>query len=382
MGVMLGAVGNTHTAECISFAHPDKLMDRVADAIVDAVLQRNRKTTSLQCTDSLATLEGVVRGDRLILMGEIHAAEIPDVESIVRRVWEATCCRSGVNLSIINEVVLRPVPAVGSSPTDTLADPGIVVGYATDETPEMLPREFVLARRLWERALACRDDGLLPWMSAAMKTQVTLDADGRVTSAGLVLHYGSATSCSSESAQERRGEPTPVDAYSALKEYVFTPVLSEYHASDEPIYTVHGLGSGSADGAMTIGAARRRSVMDAYGPRIPLGGDGCAGKDPADVTRCGSYMARYIARAILAAGMARECLVRIAYAIGSSVPVMISAITEEGRELGAWVRAHFDLSPFAIIERFGLRQPRGWSYYDTAAYGHFGYDCYPWEREM
>jgi S-adenosylmethionine synthetase len=382
MGMRAGALCLSHTAECVSPGHPDKFMDRVADAILDAVLKGDREIKQPQFEGSRVAVEGVVIDNQLMLMGEVTTHVMPDLRQIARRVWEATGYGHSSELVVLDNIVKQSPERKGFLHAGGADEQGIMIGYATNETPEMLPKEFIMARRLCDRALQCRDNGSIPWMRADIKTQVTLNADGKVTSAvltaqheereGLVVEHWEKGACIKQLSEPARQE---------LLERVLHPVLSEHFGDCEPTFTINGAGSFAIGGPHAdAGNVGRKIVVDAYGPRVPVGGGAYSGKDPAKVDRGGAYIARYVAKTLVSRGMARKCLVTIAYAIGKTAPEMITAITEEGRDWGDWVRDHFDFAPWAIIERLGLWKPKGWSYYDTATYGHYGYEFYPWER--
>jgi S-adenosylmethionine synthetase len=252
-------------------------------------------------------------------------------------------------------------------------DQGIMVGYATDETPELMPREWVLARDLCQKLKTLRKDGTLPWLRSDCKTQVTLDADGAVQSVILAAQH--APDIATEEMERQ------------LRLHVVAPVVGD--VSDVRINGTGRFVVGGPTG--DAGVVGRKIVIDAYGPRVPVGGGAYSGKDPSKVDRSAAYMCRHIAKAVIQNKIegARQCLVSLAYGIGQHKPEMFTVLTEEGVDIAQTVRDalrlndtsdHSPLSPKAIIERLGLLAPDGWSYYETASYGHYGRDIFPWEK--
>ncbi|MCX6625879.1 MAG: methionine adenosyltransferase domain-containing protein, partial [Acidobacteria bacterium] len=241
-------------------------------------------------------------------------------------------------------------------------DQGIMVGFATDETPEALPLEYVLARNLAWGLKDLRQK--YPWFGPDGKTQVTLE-QGHVTSVVVAAQHDA--------------KVTVEEVRTVVREELINLLLGE----DIPRVVINGTGIFSVGGPNAdAGVVGRKIVADAYGPRVPAGGGAYSGKDPTKVDRSAAYMARQIAKTIVAhrIGGARQCVVALAYAIGQCQPEMVTAVTDAGCDVSGWVREHFkDLSPGAIIERLGLQAPEGWSYLETAAYGHYGRDIFPWE---
>ena len=384
MGPMGRMTGLPRTAESVSMGHPDKFMDRVADAILDAIIQDDFTQPLNYCRrmGCRVAVEGCVKDNLIALTGEISASKMPDLKSIARKVWQTSGYGPPMELALLNYVERQSPELSSSSAVGGAGDQGIMVGYASDETEERLPKEFVLARRLRDQLLACRENGSLPWVRTDIKTQVTLDANGHVVSAVIATQHEDRPELILE--REEDGIPIKRFAESArneIVERVLRPVLSDYFGDREPDYTVNGAGSFVIGGPRAdAGEVGRKIVVDAYGPRIPVGGGAYSGKDPTKVDRSAAYMARFVAKTIVDRGMAQECLVTIAYAIGKTEPEMVTAVTEKGEDLGAWARSNFDFSPWAIIERLQLWKPQGWSYEETAAHGHYGYPQYPWEQ--
>ena len=365
------------SAEVVSLGHPDKFMDRVADTIVDAILRQDRGKTNLQKNGGRVAIEGVVKDNRLTLKGEVTAEALPDIETLVQSLWRQTYGDTG-ELQVTTYIQRQSSEIASMTDAGGAGDQGIMVGYATNETPEMLPLEFALARRLIQRMNAARESGSLDWLLADAKSQVTVDGDGKVRSVVLASHHKNHDHLIAEENGCKRMSDV---ACREVLEHIVTPVIADYCDDDKPAITFNGVGVFTVGGPHgDAGEVGRKIVVDAYGPRVPVGGGAYSGKDPTKVDRSGAYMARHIAKTIVGRGMAKQCLVHIAYAIGKHQPEMVTALTDSGEDLSAWARQEFDLAPWAIIERLGLWEPKGWRYHDTAAFGHYGRDDYPWEQ--
>lgn len=359
----------SRSAEMVSLGHPDKFMDRVADAIVDVILPGG--------TGCRAAIEGVIKDNRLTLKGEVKTDALPDVAEIARTVWKSTY-PFAPELEVVTD--LRQQSANIASMTDIgcAVDQGIMVGYATNETPEMLPLEYALARRLMQRLIYVRETGMVDWLLADAKCQVTLNPEGKVRSVIIASHHIDRPDLMEGVEPNRRMSTRAVEE---IYRSVITPVIADFRDEMEPNVTFNGVGVFIDGGPFAdAGEVGRKIVVDAYGPRIPVGGGAYSGKDPTKVDRSAAYMARHIAKSLLVQGMAQECLVSLAYAIGKHEPEMVTAITETGEDLGDWVRKRFDLSPWGIIAHLNLWSPQGWSYQDTAANGHYGNNQFPWEQ--
>ena len=381
---MPGARRQKRTAESVSFGHPDKYMDRVADVIVDAILKLDANLTNNEALlrGCRAAIEGVVKDNQLVLMGEVVANEMPDFKQLARQVWQETGYGPGDELAVLDYIVRQSPELTKSSRVGGAGDQGIMVGYATQETPEMLPLEFVLSRRILRFAMECREEGVLPWLRSDMKAQVSLDERGKVVSAVMaVQHEDRADLVVTRREGEVEIKRMSESAVQSITTHVLIPALADHFGDVEPVYTVNGAGSFVVGGPRgDAGEVGRKIVVDAYGPRVAVGGGAYSGKDPTKVDRSGAYMARFVAKSLVTRGVANECLVTIAYAIGKTQPEMVTAITDDGRDLSDLVRAEFGFSPWEIIERFNLWKPQGWSYYETATRGHYGNDNFPWEQ--
>lgn len=363
------------TAEHVSEGHPDKFCDQVGDRILDAVLALAASEPAI-LESTRTAIECLAKDNLLWVSGE---AKMPpemrarlNIIDLARDVWKRIGYGTNVeDLTVIDHVRTQsPDIAQGGGSgvdTGTAGDQGIMVGYATNETPEMMPREWVLARDICLRLTDLRRDGTLPWLRSDCKSQVTLDAQGHPFSAVVAAHH--ADSVSIEQLREE------------IRTRVIRPILGD--ELDAKRITINGTGRFTVGGPTgDAGVVGRKIVVDAYGPRISVGGGAYSGKDPTKVDRSAAYMARHIAKTIVMEKIANasECTVTLAYAIGCFQPEMITAVTDRDEDLSAWVRNRFpDLSPCHIIERLHLRRPKGWSYSETAAYGHYGRSMFPWE---
>ena len=358
------------TAEHVSDGHPDKFCDQVADRILDRALDEASSPEELR---AVRTAVEVTAKDHLVLVtGEV---KLPgdirgrlDVAELVREVWrDIGYAEDGACLTVIDHLQAQSAEIALGTDKQGAGDQGVMVGYAKDETPEMMPREWVLARDLCLKLRELRTTGALPWLRPDCKSQVTLSPDGEITS--LIL------------AAQHSPDITEAEVREALLARAVAPVAGDV-AEDRVV--VNGTGLFTVGGpAGDAGVVGRKIVIDAYGPRVPVGGGAYSGKDPTKVDRSAAYMARQIAKTAVreAVGGAKECLVTLAYGIGQYQPEMVTAVTEAGKDVSGWVGERFpDLSPAAIIERLGLLDRDGWCYTGTAAFGHYGRDCFPWEE--
>jgi S-adenosylmethionine synthetase len=396
------------TAEHVSSGHPDKFCDQVADRILDEVLclaaeeDRQQRPEKPVLPEVRTAIECLVKDNLLIISGEVKLTPWIrgqlDVARLAKQVWKDNGYGdiwsggyAGRNdqgdenfcgeLTVINHLRSQSLDigkgkeaqSAGTGVDEGGAgDQGIMVGYATNETPEKMPREWVLARNLCMKLQDLRVHGTLPWLRSDCKSQVTLSADGKVTRVIIAAQHAD--------------DVTTAVVKAGLLEHVVWPVLGEKIADDA--VTVNGTGRFVIGGPTgDAGVVGRKIVVDAYGPRVPVGGGAYSGKDPTKVDRSAAYMCRHVAKTVVHHGIkgASECTVTLAYGIGKHKPEMFTAVIDTGEDVAEelFKQGLFkkeDLSPRAIIERLGLRRPNGWSYYDTAAYGHYGRNVFPWEK--
>lgn len=376
------------TCESVTEGHPDKLCDRIADRILDAYLACD--------PDARVACEVMAAHGTIVITGEVSSACPVDCAGIARSVirqtgyddpalgFDSEGCAILVDLRRqspdIAAGVCRSAEARSGSgaPADSLGagDQGIMFGFACDETPVLMPLPSVLANRLCRQLASVRRAGLLPWLRPDGKSQVTVEygADWRPLRCPVIViaaQHGPAVSL-----EELRH---------AILDHVVRPVVPGGLIDGDTRILINMTGRFVTGGpAGDTGLTGRKIVVDAYGGAAPHGGGSFSGKDPTKMDRTGAYMARYAAKNIVAAGLARRCTVSLAYAIGVAAPVAVDVDTQgtglvSDGLLAAFVRAAFDLRPAEIIRAFQLRRP---IYAALSAYGHFGRDDLdlPWER--
>ena len=244
--------------------------------------------------------------------------------------------------------------------TGGAGDQGIMYGYATNETPEYMPKGVVLAHKLTKGLEDLRRSGKVSWLRPDGKSQITLENNAVKTVLVSTQHAEEATN------EEMR---------SFLVSNLIKPVVGEITDENILINPTGKFAQGGFDA--DAGLTGRKIMVDTYGGIIPHGGGCFSGKDPTKVDRSAAYMARYVAKNLVTNGLAQKCLVSVAYAIGKAEPLMVEALDENGNSLASLVNEKFDFRPLAIIERLNLRRP---IYLQTAAYGHFGKPGLPWEE--
>ena len=314
------------TAEFVSPKHPDNICDFIADSILDEYLKNDK--------ESRVGVE-IMGGHGLITInGEVTSKSHPDLEKLVKEIV-------GENYKVIINLVLQSREIAEGVDKGGAGDQGIMKGYATDETPEYLPLEYVLARNLCEKIFA-----VYPYDG---KTQVTIE-NGKVQSV--------------------------VASFQNTKNDELLKLVKEIIKADE--YLINPAGEWTHGGFdADTGLSGRKLVIDNYGPEIPIGGGSFSGKDATKVDRSGAYMARYVAKNLVASGYGKEVLVSVAYAIGMAEPLMTEAINEKGEDLTEIVKKNFDFKPRSIIKKLDLQKP---IFRQTATYGHFGKKNLPWEK--
>lgn len=376
MGMPHAPSSAVRTAEMVTKGHPDKACDQVADAILDAALRQD--------PTSRVAIEGIVKDDMLILSGEMTTRADLNVEAIARRVWQdAIRYGPGERLKVTNHIGLQSSDIAQGVDTGGAGDQGIMVGYATTETPDFMPIEYVLARRLCELLQETRVNGSIPWLRPDGKSQVTMRA-GEVTNVIIAAHHDESVVMEQPGRDGRPMKTLKPEAREMITKLVIDPAIGGHLGRTPPRVVINGTGAFTVGGPHAdAGVVGRKIVIDAYGPRVSVGGGAYSGKDPTKVDRSAAYMCRHIAKTIVAHGIGRatEATVSLAYGIGQMQPEMISAVTNTGRDVSDWVRDTFkDLSPGEIIRRLQLRSPNGtWCYEETASLGHYGRSNFPWE---
>ena len=374
------------TSESVTEGHPDKLCDAIADAILDDVLAHDPGARSAV---EVATTTGLV-----LVIGELSTSHYVDVQDVVRRTvreigytdsrlgfdWETCGTITAIKEQSpdIARGVDHALEARQGIEADELGagDQGMMFGYASDESDELMPMPILLAHRLARRLAEVRKDGTLPFLRPDGKSQVTVeyDGDGRPSRVHTVLV-----------STQHDPEVGLDELATAVRQHVVERVIPAALLDDETRHLVNPTGRFVIGGPMgDSGLSGRKIIVDTYGGMARHGGGSFSGKDPTKVDRSGAYMARYVAKQVVAAGLARRCEVQLAYAIGVAHPLAINVETfgtgvADDRALVDAVERTFDLRPGAIIDGLGLRRP---IYRPTAAYGHFGRSDLdlPWER--
>ncbi len=372
------------TSESVTEGHPDKLCDQISDAILDAHLKGD-PMARVAC-ETIATT-GMV-----LVMGEITSKAQVDYNKVVRDTiarigYQGGACGFDAATCAVQIALDQQSPDISMGVSNALegrdkgehdigaGDQGMMFGYACDETEERMPMAIALAHRLTRQLAKVRKEGVLPYLRPDGKSQVTVEyLDGKPTRVDAIVL---STQHSADVDQET--------IHRDLIAHVVRPVIPEDLLDGETKYYINPTGRfvvGGPEG--DSGLTGRKIIVDTYGGYAPHGGGAFSGKDPTKVDRSACYMMRYIAKNIVAAGLAKRCEIEIAYAIGVAQPVSVlvdtfgTGVMEDAR-LEEIVRRVFDLRPAAIIEALGLRAP---IYLQTAAYGHFGRTDIdlPWER--
>lgn len=343
---------DNYTVESVTSGHPDKVCDQISDAVLDAYLMQDNK--------SRVAIETFGCHGKLIVGGEVTSKGKVDYIKIAREVYKETGYDN--ELEITAHVVTQSPDIAMGVDTGGAGDQGIMYGFATDETLEFLPKGVVLVHKLAKRLEEARKNGEIKWLKPDGKTQATYSG-GKLRT---VL-------VSAQHSPEVRIEEIKKE----ITEKIIYPLLSAKEKKTVKIL-VNPTGKFVTGGFESdTGLTGRKIMVDTYGGIVPHGGGCFSGKDPTKVDRSGAYMARFVAKNLVASGYGKEALVSVAYAIGMAEPLMIEAINEKGENLAEIVRKNFDFRPLAIIERLGLRNP---IYRPTAAYGHFGKKNLPWEK--
>ena len=366
------------TSESVTRGHPDKVCDQISDAILDAILAQD--------PEAHVACEVTAWTDNVNIMGEVTAAAHPASEAIARRVirdigydkpgvgFDANSCRVSVNLHTQSPDIAQGVDHKAQEDTGA-GDQGMMFGYACRETEDLMPLPITLAVRLAKRLEQVRRDGTLPWLLPDGKSQVSVEyEDGKpVRIATVVISAQHSASVPTETLRE------------AIRREVIDPALPEELVDEETAYFINPTGRFVIGGpAGASGLPGRKIIADTYGGAARHGGGAFSGKDPTKVDRTGAYMARYLAKNIVAAGLADRCEAQLAYAIGLADPVSVMVDTfgtgkVSDEALAAWVTEHVDMRPGVMIRRFGLRSP---IYHTVSCYGHFGENArsLPWEQ--
>ena len=381
----------TFTSESVSEGHPDKVADQISDAVLDAILEQD--STSRVACETFVTTGQVVVG------GEVRTnayVEIPDlVRGVIKDIgytkgeymFEANSC--GILSAIhsqsadINRGVDKKQKSKDKYENIGAGDQGMMFGYACKETPELMPAAIMFAHQLVKKLSDIRNEGkVMKYLRPDAKSQVSLEYDGnKVIRVNTVVV---STQHDEFDSDERMQKKIADD----VRQYVIPNVIPKNLMDNKLILHVNPTGKFVIGGPHgDTGLTGRKIIVDTYGGAAPHGGGAFSGKDPSKVDRSAAYAARHIAKNVVGAGLAEKCTVQVSYAIGIARPTSIRVETHvtgmngiSDAELQSKVETVFDLRPAAIIDRFSLTKPKGWKYRDTAAYGHFGREKFPWEK--
>ncbi len=373
------------TSESVSEGHPDKVADQISDAILDAIYKQDPL--------SRVAAETLTNTGLVVLAGEITTNATVDyiqtARDVIKRIGydntdygiDYKGCAVMVCYDKQSNDIAQGVDRASDDYLNTGAgDQGLMFGYACDETPELMPAPIYYAHRLVERQAQLRKDGRLPFLRPDAKSQVTLRyVDGKPHSIDTVVLS------SQHSPEMSLGDKMKPKFYEAVREEIIKPVLPKDWLTKDTKYLINPTGRFVIGGPQgDCGLTGRKIIVDTYGGACPHGGGAFSGKDPTKVDRSAAYAARYVAKNIVAAGLARQCQIQVAYAIGVARPMNVTVYTEgtgkiADHQIEALVAEHFDLRPRGIIEMLDLRRP---IYEKTAAYGHFGREEpeFSWER--
>lgn len=364
------------TSESVSEGHPDKIADQISDAVLDEILKQDPKAR--------VACETYVKTGMALVGGEITTSAWVDIENLTRQVicdigykhsemgFDGNSCAVlnaiGKQSSDINQGVDR------ENPLDQGAgDQGIMFGYATNETEVLMPAAITYAHRLMEKQAEVRKSGKVAWLRPDAKSQVTLKyEDNKIVGVDAVVL---STQHSEEVSQK--------EIYEGVMEEIIKPILPSEWLSQQTKYFINPTGRFVIGGPMgDCGLTGRKIIVDTYGGAARHGGGAFSGKDPSKVDRSAAYAARYVAKNIVAAGLADRCEIQLSYAIGVAEPTSIMVETfgtgkVSNEVLVKLVREFFDLRPYDLIKMLNLIQP---IYRQTAAYGHFGREQFPWEK--
>ncbi len=366
------------TSESVSEGHPDKMADQISDAVLDAILTDD--------PDARVAVETLVKTGMAVIAGEVRTNTYIDLEDLVRQVILDIGYNSsdvgfdGASCAVLNAIGKQSHDiAMGVDEGDKkelgAGDQGLMFGYATNETEVLMPAPITYAHRLVERQAQLRKNGVLPWLRPDAKSQVTLRyADGKPVGVDAVVL-----------STQHSPDISLADLQEAVMEEIIKPTLPAEWLNSDTLYHINPTGQFIIGGPMgDCGLTGRKIIVDTYGGMAHHGGGAFSGKDPSKVDRSAAYAGRYVAKNIVAAGLADRCEIQVSYAIGVAEPTSISVNTFGTGKLSdeaivKLVREHFDLRPAGLVEMLDLKRP---IYRATAAYGHFGREepNFTWER--
>ncbi|MBT4210678.1 MAG: methionine adenosyltransferase [Porticoccaceae bacterium] len=369
---------NLFTSESVSEGHPDKMADQISDAVLDAIIKDD--------PNSRVAVETMVKTGMTIIAGEVRTNTYVDLEEVVRKTINdigydnSDVGFDGNTCAVLNAIgkqsndIAQGVDA-GDNKDIGAGDQGLMFGYATNETAVLMPAPIYYSHLLVKRQAEVRKNGTLPWLRPDAKSQVTLRYDqGKPVAIDAVVL-----------STQHSPDIALADLQEAVRSEIITPILPEEWLHAETKYHINPTGQFIIGGPVgDCGLTGRKIIVDTYGGMAHHGGGAFSGKDPTKVDRSAAYAGRYVAKNIVAAGLADRCEIQISYAIGVSEPTSISIDTYgtgklSDHEISNLVREHFDLRPSGLMDMLDLRRP---IYQATAAYGHFGREeeNFTWEN--
>jgi S-adenosylmethionine synthetase len=374
------------TSESVSEGHPDKVADQISDAILDAIFKqdpRSRVAAETLCNTGLVVLAGEITTNAHVDYSQVARDTIKRIgyDNTDYGIDYKGCAVMVCYDKQSNDIAQGVDHASDDHLNIGAGDQGLMFGYACDETPDLMPAPIYYAHRLVERQAQLRKDGRMPYLRPDAKSQVTMRyVDGKPVSIDTVVLSSQHDPDQSES--QHKMKQSFIDA---VIEQIILPVLPKEMITKDTKYLINPTGRFVIGGPQgDCGLTGRKIIVDTYGGACPHGGGAFSGKDPSKVDRSAAYAARYVAKNIVAAGLAKQCQIQVAYAIGVAKPMNVTVYTEgtgimSDEKLSALVQEHFDLRPKGIIQMLDLLRP---IYEKTAAYGHFGRDEpeFTWEK--
>ena len=365
------------TSESVSEGHPDKVADQISDAVLDAILAQDKKAR--------VACETLVKTGMVVLAGEITTTDNADLEDVVRK----TVCAIGYNSTEVGfdgrycaflNAIGKQSPDINQgvdreNPEDQGAgDQGLMFGYACSETAVLMPAAITYAHLLVKRQAEVRRMGIIPWLRPDAKSQVTFvyDDNGAIESVDTVVL-----------STQHSPDVSLSSVIEGVQEEIIKKVIPAKYLTKNTKYFINPTGRFVIGGPVgDCGLTGRKIIVDTYGGAARHGGGAFSGKDPSKVDRSAAYAARYAAKNVVAAGLAKRCEIQVSYAIGVAKPVSVSVNTFGtgvicDEKIAAAVNEVFDLRPYGLIKMLDLIRP---IYKETAAYGHFGRDNFPWEK--
>ena len=369
---------NIFTSESVSEGHPDKMADQISDAILDAIIVDDK--------NARVAVETMVKTGMAIVAGEVTTSTYVDLEDVVRSVIldigydSSDVGFDGASCAVINAIGKQsPDIAMGVDEGEEkeqgAGDQGLMFGYATNETDVLMPAPIYYSHRLVEKQAELRKHGTLPWLRPDAKSQVTLRYDnGRPVAIDAVVL-----------STQHDPDIAQADIHEAVMDLIIRETLPAEWLHADTRYHINPTGQFIIGGPVgDCGLTGRKIIVDTYGGMARHGGGAFSGKDPSKVDRSAAYAGRYVAKNIVAAGLADRCEIQVSYAIGVAEPTSISVNSFGTGKLGVeriadLVREHFDLRPRGLVEMLDLKRP---IYRKTAAYGHFGREDadFTWEK--